>query len=438
MTMGEMEEVGFGSVRWGEVFESIETDEFKELALLAGGVSGTPIALVTLIDENRQWFTSVTGAHITAGPWEQTFCAHAVEQRAVFVVPDALQDPRFAANPLVQADPYIRFYAGAPLLAGNTAVGTLCVMDVAPRELRSEAAASLRALARQVVMQLELRRKTRELVRFNDAFASEALERRRTEARLRESEQALRASQQALQRIDAERRELVANISHDLRTPLTSLQGYLDTVLIKADTLDAARQRKYLEQASTQSRRLARLVDDLFELAQLDDRQMQLKAEPFDLRELISDVVQSFAMAAEAKSIVLGMESSDRSAVVVGEVRLIERVLANLLDNAIRLTPQSGAVSVACEAADDRVVVRVTDTGPGIALKDQARIFERFYRGGPSVESAANTAGLGLSSARRIVAMHGGELTASQGPAGGTQFAFSLPRRTAGGVVTEK
>lgn len=267
-----------GAMRWGDVFESIERDAFEELALLASEVSRAPIALVTLVDDDRHWFISVTGTHLTAGPWEQTFCAHAAKQRAVFVVPDARRDPRFATNPLVQAAPYIRFYAGAPLLADNTVVvGTLCVMDVAPREFPAESAASLRALARQVVTQLELRRQTRQLVRLNEALASEGLERESTEARLRDSEHALRTSQEALQRIDAERRELVANISHDLRTPLTALQGYLDTVLMKTDALDTAGQRQYLQQASTQSRRLARLIADLSELAPLDDRQVQVK-----------------------------------------------------------------------------------------------------------------------------------------------------------------
>jgi GAF domain-containing protein len=228
VTQQSNQRTNLGTVRWTEVFETIEATEFRELALLARGVSGAPIALVTLVDEDRQWFTSVIGADLTAGPWEQTFCTHAVQQRAVFVVPDAVRDPRFAANPLVQRDPYIRFYAGAPLLADDAPVGTLCVMDVAPRELPVEAETSLRALAKQVVTVLQLRRQTRKLVRLNEAFAAEALERERTEARLRESEQALRHSQEALQRIDAERRELVANISHDLRTPLTALQGYLD------------------------------------------------------------------------------------------------------------------------------------------------------------------------------------------------------------------
>lgn len=417
-----------GSVRWTEVFESLEANEFRELALLAGGVSRAPIALVTLVDEDRQWFTSVTGARLAAGPWEQTFCAHAVLQRSLFVVPDALEDPRFTGNPLVQAEPYVRFYAGAPLLADGTTVGTLCVMDVAPRQLPVDAAASLTALAKQVVILLQLRRQTRQLVKLNEVFAAEVLERQRSEARLLESEQALRHSQEALQRIDAERRELIANISHDLRTPLTSLQGYLDTVLMKADALDTAGQQRYIQQAATQSRRLARLVADLFELAQLDDRQLQLKAEPFELPELISDLVQSFAMAAEAKHIVLGMEMVDRSAVVVGEVRLIERVLANLLDNSIRLTPDGGAVTVSCFGVGDRVVVRVTDTGPGFSIEDSERIFERFYRG-QSTPQLSDTAGLGLSSARRIVALHGGQLTAFRGPAGGAEFVFSLPRR---------
>ena len=133
-----------GAVRWTEVFEAIETagcehvaprstDAFEELALLAGEVTHAPIAMVTLVDEDRQWFTSVTGAQIAAGPWEQTFCAHAVQQPTLFVVPDATRDPRFATNPLVESAPHIRFYAGAPLIEGSGLVGTLCVMDVAPR-----------------------------------------------------------------------------------------------------------------------------------------------------------------------------------------------------------------------------------------------------------------------------------------------------------------
>ncbi len=415
------------SVRWTEVFDSIEIDAFEELALLAGEISRAPIAMVTLVDEDRQWFTSVTGAHISAGPWEQTFCAHAVQQRTPFVVPDATRDARFATHPLVRSAPFVRFYAGAPLVAGTGIVGTLCVMDVTPRGLDAESAVGLQALARQVVMQLELRRQTRQLARLNEALALEAIERQRTEVRLRESEYALRLSQNELQQIDADRRTLVANISHDLRTPLTALQGYLDTVLLKGDCLPPLAQRHYIEQASVQSRRLARLVSDLFELAQLEDCRLELKPERFELTELISDVVQAFASAAAARSIVVGVNVVDRPSVVAGEIRLIERVLENLLDNAIRFTPAGGEVSVSCAPSADRVTVRVKDTGPGISIPEQERLFDRFHRGCQPVDVPLTTAGLGLSITKRIVELHRGEITVASGTGRGAEFIFSLP-----------
>ncbi len=414
------------SVRWTEVFEGIEAEAFRELALLAREVSRAPIALVTLVDEERHWFTSVTGAQLTEGPWEGTFCSHAVQQTNVFVVPDAARDHRFARNPLVCAPPHIRFYAGAPLVAGEGVLGTLCVMDVQPRKLPRQSAASLRALARQVVMQLELRRQTRQLARLNGALEAEVLERQRTEERLRESENALRESQEDLQRNDAERRELVANISHDLRTPLTALQTYLDTVLLKGHMLDAVVHRQYLERAATLSRRLARLVSDLFELVQLDGNHVDLKRERFELAELTRDVVQSFALGAKSKRITLSVQAVGRPTIAEGDVRLIERALENLLDNALRFTPEGGTVSVTCKRSGDRVVVRVKDTGPGIAAADQEWIFDRFYRGRQPVDGASTTTGLGLSIARRIVELHHGEITAAQGSDGGAELTFSF------------
>lgn len=332
--------------------------------------------------------------------------------------------------------PHIRSYAGAPLVAGEGVLGTLCVMDVQPRKLPRESAASLRALARQVVMQLELRRQTRQLSRLNGVLAAEVLERQRTEERLRESENALRESQEGLQRNDAERRELVANISHDLRTPMTALQTYLDTVLLKGHTLDAGVHRQYLERAATLSRRLARLMSDLFELVQLDGNQVDLKRERFELAELTRDVVQSFALGAKSKRITLSVQAEGRPTIAEGDVRLIERALENLLDNALRFTPEGGTVSVTCERSGDWVV-RVKDTGPGIAAADQERIFDRFYRGRQPVDGASTTTGLGLSIARRIVELHHGEITAAQGIDGGAELIFSFAACHPGHVVTE-
>ncbi|MCA1586926.1 MAG: HAMP domain-containing histidine kinase, partial [Acidobacteria bacterium] len=146
----------------------------------------------------------------------------------------------------------------------------------------------------------------------------------------------------------------------------------------------------------------------------------------FEMPDLISDVVQTFAMAAEAKGVVLAADLKERSAVVVGDVRLLERVLENLLDNAIRFTPPGGAVGVACARVGNRVTVRVTDTGPGIAAEDRDRIFDRFYRGRQPANPSSDTAGLGLSIARRIVEVHGGELAVTPRSGGGSEFVFSL------------
>jgi len=415
------------SVRWTEIFATIESDAFQELALLAGEVSRSPIAMVTLVDENQRWFTSSTGAQLTAGPWEQTFCSHAVQQVDLFVVRDATLDPRFAQSLLVHAPPYIRFYAGAPLLTGGRVVGTLCVMDTAARDLPSQSATGLRALARQVVTQLELRRQSLELKRLNEALAHEVVERQRTEAHLRDVARALRESQHALQEIDTERRELIANVSHDLRTPLTALQGFLDTVLMKGEALDALTQRQYLEQASAKVRRLARLVSDLFELAELDAGHIAMKPERFELAELAHDVVQAFTLGARAKRVTLRVRAEGRPVTLVGDLRLLERVLENLLHNAIRFTPEGGEVILTCSRSNDRAEVRVTDTGPGIAPADRAHLFNRFYSGRQPSDHVSATTGLGLAIARRVVELHGGTLTAAEPSEGGAEFIASLP-----------
>jgi len=147
-----------------EVLDTVPEELFDDLAELAAQICEAPIALISLVDEKRQWFKSRVGTTVNETSRDISFCAYAITQNDLFIVPDALRDERFARSPLVTSDPKIRFYAGAPLITPDGhALGTLCVIDKVPRELRLEQKQALRILARHVVSQLELRRRSREL-----------------------------------------------------------------------------------------------------------------------------------------------------------------------------------------------------------------------------------------------------------------------------------
>lgn len=246
-----------------------------------------------------------------------------------------------------------------------------------------------------------------------------------------------------LQENDRLRRELVANVSHDLRTPITHLQGYLETLQLKEELLAPDERREYLEIAAQQAARLGRLVGDLFELARLDARQAPLDIEVFSMAELVQDVVQKFEVPAAGRGVRIEPELAASPGIVSADLDLIERVLDNLIGNAVRHTPAGGRVTVAVRElpASDKIAVEVRDTGSGIAQADLPYIFDRFYRAGHQPGDADAGSGLGLAIARRVLELHASDLDCESAPGEGATFRFSLqvPRRDAAvsAVVTE-
>ncbi|NPT56893.1 HAMP domain-containing sensor histidine kinase [Paraburkholderia elongata] len=226
----------------------------------------------------------------------------------------------------------------------------------------------------------------------------------------------------ALTRQDQQRRELIANISHDLRTPLTSLHGYLETLSLKADTLGETERKRYLAIALAQSVKVGRLAQALFELARLEHGNVQPALEPFSLVDLVQDVFQKFELPAEARHIQLRADFPHRLPAVHADLAMIERVLTNLLDNAIRHTPAGGSIDVDLAHKDGKVSVTVSDTGPGIPAEQREGLFERPFSSG----GAHRGGGLGLLIVQRMLQLHHSQIRLLERAETGTAFCFEL------------
>lgn len=230
-----------------------------------------------------------------------------------------------------------------------------------------------------------------------------------------------------LEQIEVRRRELLANVSHDLRTPLASMQGYLETLLLRHGTLPPEEERNYLEIAAKHSERLGKLVGDLFQLTRLESHDLAPQVETFQLAELAQDVAQKFRLAADRRAVILECRSREGLPPVLADIGMIERVLENLIENALRHTPAGGAVRIELEESGGRVLTRVADTGRGIPPEELANVFDRYYRVDRSEAADAGHAGLGLAITRRMVELHGGTIRVQSTPGAGTKFTFDLP-----------
>jgi signal transduction histidine kinase len=235
---------------------------------------------------------------------------------------------------------------------------------------------------------------------------------------------ALTAEERARDTADAARRQVIAAVSHDLRTPLSALQ--LLTQALEDELVDPATARRYVHTMGAHVRALGTLVDDLFELACLDAGEVAWSTGAVDLAALVGEACELVRPATEAAGVVLSAEVPPSMAPADANPDKLRRVLTNLLQNAIHHTPPDGSVAIRAAAANGTVEVEVADTGAGIAPRDRPHVFEPFYRGGEEAARTGPGSGLGLAIARAIVEAHGGHIWLAEA-AGGTHVRFTLP-----------
>lgn len=369
-------------------------ERFDRIARVAAGLFDAPIALVTLVDANRQWFKSCFGLPVRETDRGVSFCAHAILGSETLVIPDARTDDRFADNPLVTGEPHIRFYAGHPLHAADgSAVGTLCVIDRRPRTVTAGHLDRLRDLACWAEEELN------------------HLDRRHVE-RLKD--------------------EIVSVVSHELRTPLTSIRGSLGILaggLVGALPPEAARM---VDIAVENTDRLVRLVDDVLDLRRIESG-APLSRQACAAAGMLAEAVVATAGLAEAAGVQLRIDPPPEGLEIDADHDRIVQVLTGLVGNAAKFSPPGSVVRLGAEPAGGAVVFSVSDEGRGIPPGQLERIFEPFEQVDGSDAREKGGTGLGLAIARSIVERHGGTIWAESELGQGSVFRFTVPAGPPGG-----
>lgn len=356
---------------------------FEDITRIAAHVCDVPIAVVNLIDERRQWFKSEIGLGVRETPLDTSICAHAILLADFMEIPDTQLDDRFRANPLVIGAPHLRFYAGALLKTPEGhALGTVCVLDTKPRTLDDAQRAILRALARQTMTQLELRR-------------------------------ALTVADRA----HRNRSRLMAIAGHDLRQPLSIMTMVIDEMRRKTtDTSD----REQFEMAGSAADQLASDLNRLARASRLDDDLRAPDAQALSMADILHTVHDTWYYIANRKGLQLVLTPCD--AYVVTNQVMLQTILDNLIGNAIKYT-DAGSVRMACEVADGALTISITDTGRGIPTRLLGNIFEAFQQ----VDPASEGLGLGLSIVKRTAELLDHPLQVASVSGQGSTFSVTVP-----------
>jgi signal transduction histidine kinase len=378
-----------------DVLDTAPEAGFDRITRCAAQIAETPIALVSLVDSNRQWFKSRHGLCATETPRNISFCHHTITAATPMVIENALEDSRFRDSPLVTGEPHIRFYAGAPLITpSGHAIGTLCVIDTKPRSLSPDALRRLCDLAGLVVDQMELRNSI---------------------ARLAEA--------------DSAKNRFFAQISHDFRTPLNAIIGFAEAMRAGIGVNSEVKRNEYLDLISGSGHALHDLVGEMLDLAHGEKTIKVEDMKRVKLRDVLRNVGDDLDhMVRTNKVRIINAIPSDAFALTSRSV--LRRVLTNLVSNAIKYNKPGGTVEVGCEPTKiGKIRISVVDTGIGIHQDLHHRVFALYDRLETPDNGHADTiegTGIGLHLAKQLVISLGGEIGFRSEPGNGSTFWVEL------------
>ncbi|MFP4091855.1 MAG: ATP-binding protein [Cyclobacteriaceae bacterium] len=387
-----------------DILDTPAEKDFDEITQLASRICKKPISLITLLDVNRQWFKSKVGTDVSETPREVAFCAHAIHQDQITEIKDTLEDERFKNNPLVEGDPRLRFYAGMPLITQEGyRLGTLCVIDTEPGELTEDQRFTLKVLSRQVIQQLELRLNVKEL---------------------RKSVDRVDQQNQELQRLNNISNKLISIISHDLKSPLSTLKGFMDLFVSKG--IDKEDTTKFVEGISHLLEGASALLENLLQwgLSQLDGNKLNVK--PVLLPALLEDMVNQFKSSVEAKGNTL-LTLVPEGYQLMADHNMLDFVLKNLIQNANKFTSE-GNIIIKAEQDDDYHYISVSDTGYGMDKLRQEKLFHWDIRQNSIGTSGEKGAGLALLICKEFVERHEGKIRIDSEAGKGATFTISISK----------
>jgi signal transduction histidine kinase/DNA-binding NarL/FixJ family response regulator len=387
------------------ILDTLPDHAFDDATKLVSYICGVPIAHISFIDENRQWFKSEIGIGASEVPREISFCRYTIMESKMVEINDTHLNDRFKNDPNVTGGFNVRFYAGVPLTTPDGYnIGTLCAIDHVTKELNDNQRNALSIIAKHVIAQLELGTKNAQL-----------------DAQKKIAEKAVLA-----------RDSFVANMSHEIRTPLNAVIGFTD-LLAQTDLDDV--QREYIESVQIAGENLLLIVNDILDLSKIESGNLAIDSEPFNLKKTLKHVYDLLKVKRQKEvefNLFLDAEMPD---VVVGDQGRLNQILVNLIGNSLKFTNE-GEVTVSVkkiEETEDNYTLKfsVKDTGIGIQKNKLTTIFERFTQGEESTTRTYGGTGLGLNIVKQLIELQNGEIKVKSELNRGSEFIFILSYKKA-------